>query len=57
MKRKLLLIGIDQSIPYLLDKYLSEDKIPNIGKLVQQGVSGKAYCCPPCDTPTNWTTI
>ncbi|TFF97357.1 MAG: hypothetical protein EU541_08345 [Promethearchaeota archaeon] len=57
MKRKFLLIGIDQSIPYLLDKYLSENKIPNIGKLVQEGVSGKAYCCPPCDTPTNWTTI
>lgn len=57
MNRKLLLIGIDQSIPYLLDKYLEEDKIPNIAKLAEEGVSGKAYCCPPCDTPTNWTTI
>lgn len=57
MNRKLLLIGIDQSIPYLLNKYLKEEKIPNINKLVQEGVSGEAYCCPPCDTPTNWTTI
>ncbi|TXT66169.1 MAG: putative Type I phosphodiesterase/nucleotide pyrophosphatase/phosphate transferase [Promethearchaeota archaeon] len=57
MNRKLLLIGIDQSIPYLLDKFLKAGKIPNIAKLVQEGVSGEAYCCPPCDTPTNWTTI
>ncbi len=57
MSRKLLLIGVDQSIPYLLDKFLEEKKIPNISKLVEDGVSGNAYCCPPCDTPTNWTTI
>jgi predicted AlkP superfamily phosphohydrolase/phosphomutase len=55
--KKILVIGIDQSIPYLLDKFRKEDKIPNINQLVQEGVSGKAYCCPPCDTPTNWTTI
>ena len=56
-KKKLLLIGIDQAIPYLLQKFLKEGRLPNIQNLVNNGVLGKGYSCPPCDTPTNWTTI
>jgi len=55
--KKLLLIGVDQAIPYLLNKFLAEGILPNINKIVEKGVSGEAYSCPPCDTPTNWTTI
>ncbi|MCJ7649466.1 MAG: alkaline phosphatase family protein, partial [Candidatus Lokiarchaeota archaeon] len=54
---KLLLIGIDQSIPYLINRFLDEGILPNIGNLVKNGIYGEAYSCPPCDTPTNWTTI
>ena len=57
MSKKILLIGVDQAIPYLLKKYLSENLLPNISDLVDKGVFGEAYPCPPCDTPTNWTTI
>ncbi|MFW9899954.1 MAG: alkaline phosphatase family protein [Candidatus Thorarchaeota archaeon] len=56
-RKKLLVIGIDQAIPYLLNKFIKEDKIPNIAKLAENGVLGEAYPCAPCDTPTNWTTI
>ena len=55
--KKLLLIGIDQAIPYLLKKFYNEGLIPNIGALIDGGVMAEAYSCPPCDTPTNWTTI
>jgi predicted AlkP superfamily phosphohydrolase/phosphomutase len=54
---KILLIGIDQSIPYLINKFLDDGILPNIKKLINTGVYGEAYSCPPCDTPTNWTTI
>ncbi len=56
-RKKLLVIGIDQAIPYLLSKFIKEGEIPNIAKLAESGVSGEAFPCAPCDTPTNWTTI
>lgn len=55
--KKLIVMGVDQAIPYLLDKLCSEEKLPNIKMLIEEGVKGEAYSCPPCDTPTNWTTI
>ncbi|MHA1255913.1 MAG: alkaline phosphatase family protein [Promethearchaeota archaeon] len=55
--KKLLLIGVDQAIPYLLNKFREDDLLPNINKLLENGVYTEAYSCSPCDTPTNWTTI
>ena len=54
---KLLVIGIDQAIPYLLNKFLDKNSLPNISTLCDNGIMAEAYPCPPCDTPTNWTTI
>ncbi len=56
-KRKLLVIGVDQAIPFLLEKYLHEGNLPHIASLIDRGVYANGYSCPPCDTPTNWTTI
>ncbi len=56
-RRKLLLIGVDQAIPYLLKKFMEEGNLPNISQLLENGVYTEGYSCPPCDTPTNWTTI
>lgn len=56
-KKKLLLIGIDQAIPYLLQKFLKDGTLPNIQDMVDNGVYSEGYSCAPCDTPTNWTTI
>ena len=55
--KKVLFIGIDQSIPYLLNKFMAKDVLPNISKLVDGGVIGEGLSCPPCDTPTNWATL
>ena len=54
---KVLFIGIDQAIPYLLKKFMEENVLPNISKLVDGGVIGEGLSCPPCDTPTNWATL
>lgn len=56
-RKNLLVIGIDQAIPYLLKKFIKEGLIPNIAQLAETGVMGEALPCAPCDTPTNWTTI
>ncbi|NVM31575.1 MAG: alkaline phosphatase family protein [Candidatus Helarchaeota archaeon] len=56
-KRKLLVIGVDQMIPYLMEKYVATGDLPNIASLLKKGVYGKALSSPPCDTPTNWTVI
>jgi predicted AlkP superfamily phosphohydrolase/phosphomutase len=56
-RKRLLVIGIDQAIPYLLNKFIKEGIIPNIAQLAESGVIGEALPCAPCDTPTNWTTI
>ncbi len=55
--KKVLLIGIDQAIPYLLKKFVDEGILPSINRLLEGGVYTEAYSCPPCDTPTNWATI
>ena len=55
--KKLLLIGIDQAIPFLIKKFINENTIPNIATLCNNGIIAEAYSCAPCDTPTNWTTI
>ena len=55
--KNLLFIGVDQAIPYLLDKYVGEGVLPNVQNLIDNGVLAEGLSCPPCDTPTNWTTI
>lgn len=56
-QRKLLVIGVDQAIPALIDKYVKAGYLPNIQKMIQAGIYGEGLSSPPCDTPTNWTTI
>lgn len=31
--------------------------MPATAELIEEGVFGEALSSPPCDTPTNWTTI
>jgi predicted AlkP superfamily phosphohydrolase/phosphomutase len=51
------MIGVDQAIPYLIDKFLKEGVMPHLAKLVNRGTKCEAFSCIPSDTPTNWTTI
>ena len=54
---KILLIGVDQAIIGLINKYVKMGELPNIKKMIEGGVYTYALSCPPCDTPTNWSTI
>ena len=52
-----MVIGLDGAVPTLLEKYMNDGVLPNIEDLIENGVYYTAYPHPPCDTPTNWTTI
>jgi predicted AlkP superfamily phosphohydrolase/phosphomutase len=54
---RLIFLGFDGAIPGFLNKFLAEGKLPNIDRLVKGGFYTEAFPCPPCDTPTNWTTL
>ncbi|MEM2294211.1 MAG: alkaline phosphatase family protein [Nitrososphaerota archaeon] len=56
-KVKTLVLGIDGLWPELIEKYLETDIIPNIAKLVREGVFLRMLPLPPCDTPTNWVSL
>lgn len=55
--KNVLLIGLDGVMYYFVERLVEEGLLPNIGRLMEEGVSGEALPCPPTDTPTNWTTI
>jgi len=55
--KRVLVLGLDGAIPTLMKRYMREGLLPNIQRFVENGVFYEAYPCPPCDTPTNWTTI
>lgn len=55
--KRLILIGLDGAMLYLTKKFADERKLPSLTKLMKEGVFGEALPSPPCDTPTNWTTI
>ncbi len=56
-KKKLLLIGLDGAIPGVLRKFLKEGILPNFASIMKGGSFVEVLPSPPCDTPTNWTTI
>ena len=53
--QRVLLIGFDGMLSGLIRKF--RKVLPNIGRLIDEGVFGEALSCMPTDTPTNWTTI
>jgi len=56
--KKALVFGLDAVIAELLEKWISEGKLPNFAKLVKEGVIAEHCLVPlPTLTPPNWTTI
>lgn len=55
--KKLLLLGFDGAMPEHFEKFLNEGVMPNISKLIKNGVYSRALPVPPVDSPTNWVTI
>lgn len=57
MKRKFVFIGIDGGMFASIKKYYEEGMIPNIERLINNGVFFRSLPSIPVDTPTNWTTL
>lgn len=57
MTRKAMLIGLDSLVPELLKKFIGEGALPNMKKLMKEGVYGEGFCTHPSLTGTNWTSI
>ena len=56
-EKKLFLAGIDGMSPKIMERFLSEGRMPNIARLISNGVYSKAVSSLPVFTPTNWATI
>jgi len=53
--KKVVVIGDDGLIPELVLKF--RKNLPNIDKMMRNGIFAPSLPSPPVDTPTNWTTI
>lgn len=56
-KRKVLLIGWDAADWKMINPLLAEGKMPNLQKLIDEGVSGNIATLRPILSPTLWTSI
>ena len=56
-KEKVLVIGIDALAPDLLKKYISEGKLPNFKKLVEQGSFSEMETTNPPQSPVAWSSF
>lgn len=57
MSTKLLVIGIDGATWDVIDPLIEQNKLPNIKKLLEQGVKAPLKSMHPLSTPIIWTTI
>lgn len=55
--KKFFLVGIDGMSPKIMKRFLSEGSMPNMARLISNGVFSKAVPSLPVFTPTNWATI
>ena len=54
---KLILVGVDGAIPDLIIRLVEEGKLPNMAKLMKEGVYGELLAPYPTVTPNNWTSL
>ncbi len=55
--KKAVLIGLDGATLGLIQKYADEGVLPNLKRLMAQGVTTEAFCALPPATSVNWNTI
>jgi len=54
---RVIIIGLDGAIPEFVRKFYKEGILPNIARLIENGVVSELVPAAYADTPTNWTTI
>jgi len=57
MGTKVLVIGFDGATPELVDRWVAEDKLPNMKRVIEGGVYGKLKSVYPPISPAAWTTF
>lgn len=57
MGTKVLIIGLDGATPELVDRWVEEDKLPYLKRIIQKGVYGKLKSVYPPISPAAWTTF
>ncbi|MCL5109383.1 MAG: alkaline phosphatase family protein [Chloroflexi bacterium] len=57
MAKRLLWIGMDGASLGFIDKFVAEGKLPTFKRLMERGVCSISHPIPPCDTPTNWSSL
>jgi predicted AlkP superfamily phosphohydrolase/phosphomutase len=55
--KKVICIGLDGAIFDFVQKFVAEGKMPFLKQLIEEGVFSELLPVPPCDTPTNWTSL
>ncbi len=54
---KLIIIGLDAATFDLIEPWMSEGKLPNMARLIQEGASGRLASTVPPITPPAWTSF
>lgn len=57
LAKKVVLLGLDSAVPGLVEKFAEEGKLPNIRRLMEEGVFAHAMGAIPTLTGPNWPTI
>ncbi len=57
MGTKVLIIGLDGATPELIDRWVEENKLPFLKRIMQRGVYGKLRSVYPPISPAAWTTF
>lgn len=57
MGTKVLVIGLDGATPELIERWIEEDKLPHLKRVMQQGVYGRLRSVYPPISPAAWTTF
>jgi len=56
--KKVAVIGLDCAMPHMIEKHISEGKLPNFKKLIDDGTIAENCLAPfPTITPSNWACI
>lgn len=57
MGAKVLVIGLDGATPELVERWVQEEKLPHLGRMMAQGVYGPLKSTYPPISPAAWTTF
>lgn len=52
-----MIIGLDSAVPEFVKKFAKDGTLPNMRRLMDEGIFGEGFCTHPTLTGTNWSSI